>query len=464
MDLTFFGAAREVTGSCHVVRTNGRTVLLDVGLFQGRRSVVAEKNTMLPVSPSTVDSIVLSHAHIDHAGRLPYIVRKGYRGPIYATPATIDLCRVMLADSAHIQEKDADFLARRHREHAEPLYDGRDVEETIKLMRPVGYGARVTLHPGLDLEYSDAGHILGSASVALTAHDGTTTRRLGFSGDIGRSGQAIIRDPVPLRELDGLIMESTYGGRHHGDTATSRQMLADAVSRTAARGGRVLIPAFAVGRTQEIIYALGELAAAGKIPRVPIVIDSPLATEATRIFERHVELFDRSEPYIAHNGHDLRTLLTPDSVEFTESVDASKAAMQRRGPMIVVAASGMAESGRILHHLIHGASDDRNTILIAGFQAEHTLGRRIVERRPQLSILGETVDLRADVVVLNGYSAHADEAGLLAWHDAVRHTSRAPFPTWLVHGEPEAQDALRAALAARGVQAQAPARDEHAHL
>ncbi len=456
MRLQFAGAAREVTGSAHLVQVLGRTILLDCGLFQGRRFEAQEKNRRLPFAPERIDAVVLSHAHIDHAGRLPFLVKEGYRGPIHATSATRDLCEVMLADSAHIQEKDADFLARRKKEAAEPLYALRDVSTALTQFQPHRYHDWFEVVPGVKARFKDAGHILGSASVELEWQEDGRTRRLGFSGDIGRNDLPIIRDPEPLERLDWVIMESTYGDREHESVAGARDDLARIVTATAQRGGRVLIPAFAVGRTQELLYDLHGLARAGRIPRIPIVIDSPLAIEATQVFRENAREFDTTEPLVQHVNGNGESLFDFDLVQFTPDVEDSKAMMHRSGPMIVIAASGMAESGRILHHLAYGASDPRNTILIVGFQAEHTLGRRIVERRPVLKIYGEPVDLRAKVAVINGYSAHADRMELQRWVDTVRETSPQLADVFLVHGEPHAQDAFAAQLTERGYHVQVP--------
>lgn len=456
MRLHFSGAAREVTGSSHLLQVNGRTILLDCGLYQGRRFEVREKNRRLPYAADRIDAVVLSHAHIDHAGRLPYLVKEGFGGPIHCTSATRDLCEVMLADSAHIQEKDADFLARRKREFIEPLYALADVSDALTQFRPHRYHDPFEVVPGVTARFVDAGHILGSASVELEWEEGGTTRRLGFSGDVGRAGLPIIRDPEPLERLDWVIMESTYGDRDHESVAGARDELARIVTDTAQRGGRVLIPAFAVGRTQELLYDLHALARAGRIPRIPIVIDSPLAHEATQVFRENVREFDTSEPLIKHLNGNGGSVFDFDLVQFTPDVEDSKAMMHRRGPMIVIAASGMVESGRILHHLAHSAADPRSTILIVGFQAEHTLGRRIVERRPILKVFGEDVELHAQVAVLNGYSAHADRMELQRWLDTARETSPQLQDVFLVHGEPAAQDALAAQLAARGYTVQAP--------
>ena len=456
MRIQFVGAAREVTGSAHLVHLDGRTILLDCGLFQGRRSEVAEKNRRVPFAVDRIDAVVLSHAHIDHAGRLPFLAAQGYGGSIHCTAATRDLCEVMLADSAHIQEKDAEYLQRQRKSAAEPLYGLKDVSTTITQMRPQHYHARFEVVPGVWGRFSDAGHILGSASLTLEWAEGSATRRLGFSGDIGRSGLSIIRDPEPLEAVDWMIMESTYGNRDHTSVEGARQELGRIVRETVSRGGRVLIPAFAVGRTQELLYNLHELVRAGEIPRVPIVIDSPLATEATAVFRENAAIFDSTEPLVRALDGNRAAIFDFDLVQFTPSAEESKALMRRSGPMIVIAASGMVEAGRILHHLAHSAGDPRSTVLIVGFQAQHTLGRRIVERQKVIKVFGEEMPLRAQVEVLNGYSAHADRTGLLSWLDAARASSPQLRDVFLVHGETEAQDALAAQLRAHGYHPETP--------
>ena len=452
MDITFAGAANEVTGSCHLVRVNGRTLALDCGMFQGRRAESREKNSRLPVPISSIDAVVLSHAHIDHAGRLPFLVREGYANRIWATPATRDLCAIMLADSAHIQEKDAEFLTRREKAVAEPLYGLRHAARTIELMTGIPYNTTFEPIPGVRASFVDAGHILGSASVILDCTEDGVTRRLVFSGDIGRVGLPIIRDPVPPDGAHVVIMESTYGNRDHEPVEGARARLAEIIKVTAARGGRILIPAFAVGRTQEIIYELHILTREGAIPAIPVYIDSPLAIDTTSVFEMHPDLFDSTEDLVQR----VNELFKFVPVIYTRDAQESKALNAARGPMIIIAASGMMEAGRILHHLAHGASDPRNTILVVGFQAEHTLGRRIVERQPVVRIFGEDVPLRAAVEVINGYSAHADRGELTRWLDEVRATSPGLERVHLVHGEPEAQAALIASLGAKGYQVDAP--------
>ncbi|MGI8618701.1 MAG: MBL fold metallo-hydrolase [Gemmatimonadaceae bacterium] len=452
MQVTFVGAAREVTGSCHILKVGGRTVLLDCGMFQGARQESNAKNRALPVPIAEIDAVVLSHAHIDHAGRLPFLIREGYAKQIFATPATRDLCAVMLGDSAHIQEKDAEFLAKRHKEFVEPLYTTRDAVRTIELMVGQPYGTTFDVVPGVRATFIDAGHILGSASVILDCTEDGVSKRLVFSGDVGRRGLAIIRDPQIPSGADVVIMESTYGNRDHESVADARARLAQVVRDTAARGGRVLIPAFAVGRTQELIYSLHELHREGAIPAIPIYVDSPLAIDTTSVFEMHPDTFDRNEDFVRK----VPELFQFDLVRYTRSVQDSKALSTMHGPMVIIAASGMVEAGRILHHLAQGASDPRNTILIVGFQAEHTLGRRIVERRPVIKVFGEEVQLKASVEIINGYSAHADRGELAAWLQGVRDSSPALRSVYLVHGEPPAQNELTTSLTAKGFSVSCP--------
>ncbi len=452
MDVTFVGAAREVTGSCHLLRVNGHTIALDCGMFQGKRSEVHEKNAALPIPVEQLDAVILSHAHIDHSGRLPFLVRHGYSKTIWATSATRDLSAIMLADSAYIQEKDVEFLARRRKEAIEPLYGIRDAVRAVELMIGVPYDKTFDVVPGVRATFVDAGHILGSASVILDCTEGATTKRLVFSADIGRTGLPIIRDPVCPGGADAVIMESTYGNRDHESVEQAKEHLARVIRETAARGGRTLIPAFAVGRTQEILYDLHSLYRSGSIPAIPIFIDSPLAIDATSVFAQHPEIFDEKEDLIRQ----VTELFQFDLVHFTRKAEESKALNQARGPMVIIAASGMAEAGRILHHLSHGAADPRNTILIVGFQAEHTLGRRIVERRETIKVFGEEVPLRATVEIINGYSAHADRGELTRWLGTVREQSPRLGPVWLVHGEPEPQDALAAELQREGYRVECP--------
>jgi metallo-beta-lactamase family protein len=452
LEITFVGAAREVTGSCHLLHVNGYTVALDCGMFQGKRHESAEKNRQLPLPIADLDAVVLSHAHIDHSGRLPFLIAEGYSGAIWATSATRDLCAIMLADSAHIQEKDAEFLAKHKKGFIEPLYGMRHAVRTMDLMVGVPYNRPFDVVPGLRASYIDAGHILGSASVLLDCTESGKTKRLVFSGDIGRSGLAIVRDPTPPEGADALIMESTYGNRDHESVEGARAQLAQVIRETAARGGRVLIPAFAVGRTQEMIYVLHSLAREGAIPPIPIYVDSPLAIDATTVFEMHPESFDHSEEMVQK----AKELFQFDLLHYTREVEESKALSRAHGPMVIIAASGMMENGRILHHLSQGASDPRNTILVVGYQAEHTLGRRVVERQPVLQIFGDDVPLQAQVVVIDGYSAHADRTEMTDWLGHVKDKSPRLGPIWLVHGESAVQNEFRVALTAKGYSVACP--------
>lgn len=431
---------------------NGYTVALDCGMFQGKRQDSAEKNRKLPLPIADLDAVVLSHAHIDHSGRLPFLIAEGYSRTIWSTSATRDLCAIMLADSAHIQEKDVEFLAKHKKGFVEPLYGMRHAVRTMDLMVGVPYNRAFDVVPGLRATYIDAGHILGSASVLLDCTESGKTKRLVFSGDIGRSGLAIVRDPTPPEAADALIMESTYGNRDHESVEGARAQLAKVVRETAARGGRILIPAFAVGRTQEMIYALHGLAREGAIPPIPIYVDSPLAIDATTVFEMHPESFDRSEEMVQK----AKELFQFELLHYTREVEESKALSRAHGPMVIIAASGMMENGRILHHLAQGASDQRNTILVVGFQAEHTLGRRVVEKQPVLQIFGEDVPLHAQVEVIDGYSAHADRTEMTNWLGHVRDKSPRLGPIWLVHGESVVQDEFKSALTAKGYSVECP--------
>lgn len=465
MHIEFSGAAREVTGSCHILRVGSKTILLDCGLFQGRRSESREKNIKLPLPVEEIDAVILSHAHIDHAGRLPFLVNNGYRQTIWATAATRDLCAVMLADSAHIQEKDAEYLERHGQPHAAPLYTGADATKTQELMVGMPYHRWFDVVDGVRAQFVDAGHILGSASVVIEARENGVFKRLVFSGDVGRNGLSIIRDPQPPQGgADMIICESTYGNRDHESVAGARETLARVIRESAARGGRTLIPAFAVGRTQELVYTLHGLQRDGKIPNIPIFIDSPLAIDATSVFAMHPETYDHTEELVRHT----LDLFDFPMVQYTRDAAESKALNSRNGPMIIIAASGMAESGRIVHHLIHGASDPRNTILVVGFMAEHTTGRRIVERRPTIKVMGTTVELNAKVEILNGYSAHADRTELQAWLRAVRadgvSEGRGQPHVHLVHGERSVQDEFAIALRADAFHVDAPEPGERHQL
>lgn len=443
--LTFHGAAGQVTGSMHLLECAGARILLDGGLFQGRRAESQALNARLPFDPRRLDAVILSHAHIDHSGRLPLLVRHGFHGPIWATPASRDLCAVMLPDSANIQESDANYLRRHGREAADPLYNMADAVAVQDLMLGVPYRRIQHARKHLAFEFTDAGHILGSASVDLRLTEGGGVHRLVFSGDIGRSGLPIIRDPdPPTGPVDTLIIESTYADRDHEPVQDAEQRLAGLVRRVAGRGGKLLIPAFAVGRTQEIVFSLHQLWRAGVIPGIPIYVDSPLAVDATAVFRMHPEIFDQREKLMDRGAGILDFPL----VKYVRDVQDSKALNGLQGPAVIIAASGMMEAGRILHHVRNHGTDHRNLILFVGFQAEHTLGRRIQERKSPVRIYGEEYEIRAEIETISGYSAHADRAGLRTW---VRRLGGPVRRAFCVHGEPQQLEAMATILREEGV-------------
>lgn len=465
MTLTFWGAARTVTGSQHLVQTERGTLLLDCGLYQGRREDARRLNSEFAAPPTEIDAVVLSHAHIDHAGLLPKLWRDGFRGRIYATHATRDLCALMLRDSGYIQQKDADFynakIRKKRQPRIEPLYTEEDAAGVMEHFVSLDYDKPFEPLPGVACVFRDAGHILGSATVTLTVEEGGTEKRLGFTGDLGNPGRPILRDPAPLPPVDWLISESTYGGREHEPVDMAKARLAEVVKRTAARGGRVVVPAFAVGRTQELVYALDQLENEGQLPPIPVFVDSPLAVNATEIFRQHPECYDR----------DLLEYLRSDPnpfgwerLEYVRKAARSKELNELRTPFVVISASGMAEHGRILHHLRHTISDPRSTVLIVGYQAEHTLGKRLVERRDEVRIFGKTHRRKMEVEVMNTFSAHADEPGLVNWIGDLDQSRLQR--TFLVHGDPERQTALTNALASAGVggAVSSPARGESVTL
>lgn len=460
MRLKFWGAAQTVTGSMHLLEFGNKRILMDCGLYQGRRAEAKGYNENFPVDPAKVDAVLLSHAHIDHSGLLPKLHKEGFRGPVFATPATKDLCATMLSDSAHIQQKDAEWVNRREKrrggDKVEALYDKDDAAQVVERFETVDY--EEVFHPveGLEVEYRDAGHILGSATMGLTIRQGDRTVRLGFTGDVGRGDRPILRDPQPMADCDYLISESTYGGRVHEPTDQAKERLAHVVGATARRGGKVIIPAFAVGRTQEIVFRLDELTNEGKLPPIPVYVDSPLAVNVTDIFKRHPECYDASLLEYMQSDPDPFGFAR---LTYIRDVEDSKKLNASRLPMVILSASGMCEAGRILHHLRNNVENPKNTVMIVGYCAPHTLGRRIVERKREIKIFGEPHRLRAEVEVMNAYSAHADEPELVRF---LGHLDREKLKRiFLVHGDLPRQLKLFDALQADGHQgAHAPTRGE----
>jgi metallo-beta-lactamase family protein len=441
--VTFWGAARTVTGSMHQLTAAGKTILLECGLFQGPRLESFRRNREFPFRAKDIDAVILSHAHIDHCGNLPNLVRRGFSGPIYCTPATRALAAVMLGDTAKIQQEDAAYLNRKRppgEPKVEPLYDDRDVYRTLYRLQAVRYGARFSVGKGIEATFADAGHLLGSAMVAVRIDGPGGERALTFTGDVGRPGLPILRDPDPVPPCDLLISESTYGGHTHEPVEETAERLGEVVRRTTDRGGKVIIPAFAVGRTQTVVYFLHQLSSAGKLPDVPVYVDSPMATRATEVFHAHPEVFDEeTAALLAAHPELFGTRL----VRYIEAVHQSVQLNGRREPCVIIAPSGMCEAGRVLHHLKHNLPDPRNTVLIVGYQAAGTLGKRLVERHPEVRVLGRTVPVKAEIVVLNGLSSHADHGDLMLMLGPLAgRTGRVR----LVHGEPERAAALAESL------------------
>jgi metallo-beta-lactamase family protein len=466
IDVQFLGAAQSVTGSRHLLRTSRASVLLDCGLFQGRRRETFARNHELGLDPGALDAVVLSHAHIDHSGALPVLCQRGYTGPIFATSATVDLCAPMLLDAAMLQESDARHIQRLIERGAEvdpvePLFGQDDVLLTLGQLVGLPYHRAHLIAPGISLQFLDAGHVLGSAIVVLDIEDEGRRTRLAFTGDLGRHHLPILRDPEVPAQAETLITESTYGDRLHEPIELTGEALAAVVRRTCDRGGKVVIPAFALERAQELIYQLKLLRAAGQIPPVPVYVDSPLTVKLTDVFRLHPECFDKEARQLLQGSSspfEFEGLRYISDVEDSKAIDASER------PAIIIAGSGMCEGGRVLHHLRATIGDARHSVVIVGFQAQHTLGRRLVERRPEVRIFGLLHTRRAEVVILNGFSAHADQNDLLAFAEETRR--RGPLrQTILVHGEPAAQKALSAELGRRGFpQVHAPAPGERIPL
>ncbi|MEO8085042.1 MAG: MBL fold metallo-hydrolase [Ardenticatenales bacterium] len=461
MQLQFWGAARTVTGSMHLVIVGGRRLLLDCGLYQGPRKIAFERNRVLPFDARSIDAVILSHAHIDHSGNLASLVKNGFRGPIYTSEATKDLCSPMLLDSAHIQESDVEYVNRRrearHERPFEPLYTTADVEATLGLIEAVPFHQPFTPIPGVEARLVFAGHIIGAASVILDLsepsaepHGPEKRRRLVFSGDIGRTGMPIVPEPELPEGAEILIMESTYGNRNHDGTGEAKELLRQIVTRKVKEGGKLLIPAFAVGRTQEILFRLNELVESGQLPRVQVFVDSPLAIKVTEVLRSHPEAFRPEMAAIIAADRDHDPLGFP-GLRFTRTADESKMLNTLQGPAVIIAASGMCEGGRILHHLKNHIGDRTTTVLFVGFQAENTLGRKILDGMSPVLVYGESHPVRAEISSITGYSAHADHDELVTWAEGVHARGAGLKRTFLVHGEVDAAMALAADLRTNGM-------------
>ena len=451
MLITFHGAAQTVTGSQHLLEINGSSLLLECGLYQGRRQESYERNRNFRFDPAKIDAVILSHAHMDHSGNLPHLVKKGYRKPIFTTEASAHLSNLMLLDSGHIHESDAAYVnekrAKRGEPPIEPLYTIEDAGRVAQFFQKVDYDQPFEPVPGVEARLVEAGHILGSAAVVLDIEEKGHKFRLWFSGDIGRRDLPLLRDPVLPQDADYLIMECTYGDKPHDDPQQAYAELRQVVSKTVDQGGKVIIPSFAVGRTQELVYDLHQMMDRKELPPVPVYVDSPLAVNASDIFRAHPECFDKETREFVSQGHH-ESALGFDHLTYIRSVEESKALNHREEPMVIISASGMAETGRILHHLKNNIENPRNTILIVSWQAPDTLGRRLAERDEKVRIFGETYTRRAEVATIGGFSAHAGQTFLVEYARAAQESVKSIY---LVHGEPKPAEALTQKLAEEGV-------------
>jgi metallo-beta-lactamase family protein len=450
MNITFHGAAQTVTGSMYLIDINGSRVLLECGLYQGARKESFERNRNFPFDPRTIDAVILSHAHIDHSGNLPHLIKHGYTGPIYATPATAHLCNIMLLDSGHVQERQAEmtnrYLARRGEPLVDPLYTELDAAEVLPFFKAIPLDTEFSPANGVTARFVEAGHILGSAAIDLTLEENGKKTRLWFSGDIGRRGLPILRDPVFPTQADVLVMESTYGDKPHADPEDAYQEMKREIIKTLDRHGKVIIPAFAVGRTQELVYNLNRMKDEHALPNVPVYVDSPLAVNVTDIFKRHPECYDEETArVIQQDGHPA---LEFANLTYIRSLEASKALNERRDPMIIISASGMAEFGRIVFHIRWNIENPRNTILIVSWQAPNTLGRRLADREERVSILGDMYPVKANIATIGGLSAHAGQNTLVEYGLGLKNSAK---HTFLVHGEERGALPLMEKLKAGGL-------------
>ncbi len=442
MKVKFCGASIGVTGSCHMISTDNHKILLDCGQFQGGKEMDRMNEEPFPFNPAEIECVILSHAHIDHCGRLPLLVKRGFKGPIYCTDATADLLDVMLKDSAYIHEKDAEWQTRKNlrtgKPPVEPLYTIQDSEAALRLVKPILYDQLVELNPEMKIVFNDAGHILGSAITELWVTEGDKTSKIVFSGDLGVENRPILRDPVKIKKADFLIMETTYGNRLHPENATSIDELIKITLKTIKRGGSVIIPSFAVGRTQELIYQFNMFYEhhpeyADTLGKVYVYIDSPMATTATEVFKKNAQVFDdETKAYIMSGDHPLDF----PNLRFTRNTADSQMLNQDKTSKIIISASGMCEAGRIRHHLKHNLWDSRNSIVFVGYQAEGTLGRMLVEGAKEVKLFGEPIMVGAEIYNLEGFSGHADQKGLLDWLGGFQ---KEPKHIFLVHGETQSK-------------------------
>lgn len=443
MKIMFCGATTGVTGSCHLLKTENHNVLLDCGQFQGGKAQEALNADPFPFEPSEVECMILSHAHIDHCGRIPLLVKRGFRGKIYCTDATADLLEVMLLDSAHIHEMDAQWQSKRNlragKPPIDPLYTTEDAQEALKYVEPILYDQQIRLNDDMKIVFNDAGHILGSAITEIWVTEGERESKIVFSGDLGMKNRPILRDPVTIKKADCVIMETTYGNRNHAQNSMSVKQLIDIILKTTRRGGTVVIPSFAVGRTQELIYELNRFYEKSspdyrqELDKVDVIVDSPMATTATEVFRNNAQVFDEeTKAYIMKGDNPLDF----KNLRFTRSTEESRALNTDHTPKVIISASGMCEAGRIRHHLKHNLWDARNSVIFVGYQGEGTLGRSLIEGKKDITLFGEEVRVNAEIYNLEGFSGHADQNGLLEWISGFQQPPRQVF---LVHGEEQSK-------------------------
>ncbi len=451
MKLTFNGAAGEVTGSSHIVTINGKNILLDCGLFQGKRKEAFEKNRNFLFKPEKIDAMLLSHAHMDHSGNVPTLIKKGYQGKIHCTEATADLCQIMFRDCAYIQTKDVEYINKKRGNQGkalfEPLYSIEEAEAACAKLQPIPYEKTFKLFDDIEVTFHDAGHILGSAMVEIVFAENGQKKKLLFTGDIGRRDIPILKDPVVVHDIDYLITESTYGDRKHPQASDVKGKLQELINKICDSGGKLIIPAFSIGRTQLLVLLLNQLHDEGKICKLPIYVDSPLSSKATRVYSKHQECWDEAAINFLMNGEKPFNF---EGLQYTEDVNESMALNNTNGPMIIISASGMCEAGRILHHLKNNIADEKNIILIVGYMAANTTGRKIAEHQPEIKIFGEIYPLKATVEEIAALSAHADKYEMLEFFNkcqtsCIQHA-------FCVHGEQNALQHFAKALREAGVQ------------
>lgn len=446
MKIKFIGAAETVTGSMHLIEAAGKKFLLDCGLYQGKRKLAYEINKNFDeFDPKEIDFVILSHAHIDHSGNLPSLVKNGFGGNIYSTFATRDLCSIMLMDSAHIQEKDVEYVNKKRAKLGknlfEPLYNQENAQDALKKFIGVNYYHKYRIDESISFSFVDAGHILGSAVTHIEINENGTRFNLGFTGDLGRPNLPILKDPEKIPPVDILICESTYGNKLHGDPVNAENALIDVINKAIQRNGKIIIPAFSVGRTQELVFELHKIFESNKVKRLPVYVDSPLSVNATEVFRLHPECFDNETARFLVENKDPFGF---NQLHYITETEDSKKLNELNEPAIIISSSGMCEAGRIQHHLLNNIEDEKNIILIVGYSAQHTLGRRITDREPEVKIFGDPYKLNAEVIVLDYFSAHADQSELLDYCNKFDKSRMQNL--FLVHGESDQQNVLRTKL------------------